>query len=194
MRHSSSSLSKLERIVLEAPKNLGRFSSKAFSRKLLSSDKSGRVFIKFFNGSSSEIFFTSGSNLRVSRTAPKSKGFPVPSAKRDKALSTSRVPAKISASLEHSEGLFTKIFIASCRRLIALTSINGLKSQSRRFLRPIGVRHLSRHDNKDTPLCEVSGISSRFLCAAESKLIRSLINNGEIFRTSFSELNCVAER
>ena len=67
--------------------------------------------------------------------------------------------------------------------------MRGRNNQSLRVRLPVLVLHRSIDDRSDTLVPEVSGISSRFLCADESRLIRSLTRRGASLRTSFSELN-----
>ena len=104
------------------------------------------------------------------------------------------MPARISRSLEHSLTASTRTLIDFCLLSIALMSINGRRSQFLRVLLPIGVRFLSRHEKSEMLSPVVSGMSSRFFCAAASRLIVSSVINGEILSTLFSELNCVELR
>ena len=72
---------------------------------------------------------------------------------------------------------------------MALTSINGRNSQSLRVRLPVLVLHLSIDVNSETLPPDVSGISSRFLCADESRLILSFTMRGASFSMSLMELN-----
>ena len=68
-------------------------------------------------------------------------------------------------------------------------SMRGRNIQSLRVRLPVLVLHLSIDVRSDTLEPEVSGINSRFLCADESRLIRSFTIKGASLRTSLSELN-----
>ena len=152
----------------------GRSSSRAEHSSAARSEKSGSPAVHSSSGPAHRGR-REGSSRRVSRTAPRSLGLPVPMLSRDVARSTSRHSARRSLSRRRSPGLVRRYSTPSCRFRTAPSSSRGRRIHSRRVRRPMGDRHRLRVPQREGP---PSSSSSRFRWVVTSRWRYSLCLRG----------------